>query len=60
MTGTVVEIKRFKHKTYGFIKADTSYYFNLNDVLGGNVNIGDDVDFEVKGDRAVNVKLSNP
>lgn len=53
-------LKFFKRKDYGFIKADTTYFFNTrdcNDYEG--YNIGDVVEFEIKGERAINVKKSS-
>lgn len=53
-------LKYFKRKNYGFIKANSTYFFSsgdCNDYEG--YNIGDVVDFDVKGEHAVNVKKSS-
>lgn len=58
MMGTI--LKFYKRRDYGFIQANTIYFFstrNCNDYEG--YNVGDVVEFEAKGERAINVKKSS-
>lgn len=49
-------LKFFKRKNYGFIIADSIYFFTISDCDNyEGYNIGDLVDFDVRGERAVNV-----
>ena len=52
-----IVLKFYKRKNYGFIKSDNlTFYFNLIDCKNfEGYEAGDSVDFETKGERAVNV-----
>lgn len=59
MTGVVQDVKRFKHKSYGFIKAEDGniFYFNLGETIdSATLSEGAKVEFLVRGNKATNVK----
>ncbi len=58
MKGKVIALKLRKRKHYGYIESDNStFYFNLKDCSNYiGYEVGDSVDFDVLGDRAVNVR----
>ncbi|MBP5422468.1 MAG: hypothetical protein J6Y78_08525 [Paludibacteraceae bacterium] len=58
MKGTVTAIKTSRRKYYGYIESGNSYfYFNLKDCTNYiGYKVGDSVNFDVSGDRAVNVR----
>lgn len=59
MRGQVLNF--YKRKNYGFIKSDKlTFYFNMIDCNNyEGYKIGDSVDFDTKGERAVNVSRIN-